>query len=1610
MRIAGRIRNTALVLLVAVAGVTEGALEPVRRTQDWANSDSAFAVCEKRIARMKGRNLLRRSGVKFVDTGGLGFGTTKMLFDGTGGVRVSTGRVGLNGKPTALTFYLGEPKVISQVGVFTFNSDARANQDFEVRFASGAARPGTKPEFPDLPHLTTGPTILGANTGGFHTYFRSPGGGALTAEPVDWVQFRFWPTYNQKTGAPGKAAGKASGWSSLIELEVLGDEADVIWIPDDDFAEREQVVRDAASKGVEKLGSWHESLAAARKAVEGALVAPAAGTPFEPFVSKALRPGDAPRRIDISVAGLKRLWLEVAEPSAKTRGPCALWGDPVLVSRDGAVTPLGDLKPLYSTAAARDMLKDKGADGKPLALTDRALKRGLCVPAPSRVCYPLDGKYDRFQAWAGLSPAADKRVGVAFCALSLPSAEDAMSVVWERVRQLFGDAVSRREMAWEEEDGIWDRPPAADNYAGLAQRYAAASHRHPPSRAAATACVASVEDAAGLQKVRTTYYHSRRIKEALDAAAVVPLAPLRLAVEDLRNTFGDRYPDGEEFLRRISRIEQGLEEALGDLESASKPDVDRHEQIAREARELQREALLANPLLAFDDLLFVRRKADRLGMPANWQSNSSIPKTGYDNEMARLSISEPERETKTLYRPQKGEYVGDVDLHFDADRVLFSMPNVGSGSWHVYELRLDGTGPRQVTQTKEPGVNNYDACYLPDDGIVFTSTAGMVAVPCVRGSAPVATLFRMDADGSGMRQLCFDQEHSWYPAVMHDGRVLYTRWEYADLPHSNSRMLFTANPDGTNQRSYYGSNSFWPNSIFYARPVPGHATKVVGTITGHHAPARMGELLVFDPAVGTREADGVVQRIPGYGKPVEPLIRDGLTGGSWPKFLHPFPLSEHHFLVSAKPTKKSNWGIYLVDVFDNMLLIREEPGYALLEPVPLQKVQRPPVIPERINLDRSDSVVVISDIYSGPGLKGIPRGEVKRLRVYTYTFGYPGVGGLYGSIGMDGPWDMRRTLGTVPIEADGSAMFRVPANTPIAIQPLDSEGKALQIMRSWFTAMPGETLSCIGCHEGLDDAPPVVMGEALRKEPNEIVPWRGEARNYEFQREVQPVLDRFCVGCHDGSAPTAEPPRPDLRGTVMLSGWSSRMHGNTGKGSGGRFSVAYANLHRYVRRPGIESPMPLMTPMEFHADTTELVQMLDKGHHDVVLNEEAWDRLVTWIDFNAPYHGRWSTIVGKGAKAKEAVRARLRDLYANVNENHEVLPDAPAESIKPVLPPKREVAPGKRPQTKIAGWPFGEDEARRRQAKGAGDSGDGPGRAGAGAVKRLLDLGQGVTMELVYVPPGEFIMGSDAGYADEAPHSSMRIDEGFWMGRLEVSNAQFRQFDPSHDSGQEDRHGYQFGIPGYDVNLPDMPAVRLSWREAMGFCEWLSKECGRKVALPTEAQWEWACRAGTATPFFFGGSDDDFAPYANLGDAMLADFSGNPYVLDPAKARYGNPENPFDNWIPQDARFNDGGFVSEPVGKYKPNPWGLHDMHGNVAEWTLSRYVPYPYKDDGRNAVAADGKSRRVMRGGSWYDRPKRATSSYRYGYRDYQKAYNVGFRVVVQSGRDGTRRVAVAR
>jgi formylglycine-generating enzyme required for sulfatase activity len=1155
-------------------------------------------------------------------------------------------------------------------------------------------------------------------------------------------------------------------------------------------------------------------------------------------------------------------------------------------------------------------------------------------------------------------------------------------------------------MRWEREDRVLDDDWRPGDYAELARRYASACRRVPELADAAAAAADAVRDLEGLQTVRALYHRSRQLHAARQRAANLNLQGLERAVRDLQARFGDGYPAGDRFLQQLARLRGDLETGLASGAADGLEPLTRIESLVEQFDRLQRDALLANPLLDFDRLLLIRRVphgdprrphgrgygvAEYIGLAR--QSSKCHPDIeepfAWDNEIAVLPLDGGE--ITTLYRSEGQRLISDLDLHWDADRLLFSMPG-SHDHWHVFEIGSDGSGLRQLTPGDHPDVHFYDSCYLPNGDIAMVSTAPLQGVPC-NMSVIVGMMYLMDGEGRNIRQVCFEQDHTYNPTVMNDGRILYLRWDYTDTPHVWNRVLFTMNPDGTNQAEFYGSNSYWPNSIFYARPIPHHPTQVAGIVTGHHV-GRVGELVIFDAAKGRHEVEGVVQRIPGYGQQVEPLIEDKLTEHSWPKFVHPYPLSDKHFLVSCKPEPDSLWGIYLVDIYDNMVLLREEERHALLEPIPLRTNQRPPVIASKIDPEQKDANVYLADVYSGPGMAGIPRGEVKQLRVFTYHFGYQRLAGIDHRVGADGPWEVKRVLGTVPVHADGSALFRIPAKTPISLQPLDSEGKALQLMRSWMTAMPGETLSCVGCHESRNTSPTSMNTLAANRRPARIRSWYGPSRGFSFQREVQPVLDRYCVACHDGTTRDDGLQIPNLRGDQDLL--LAYRHGDPElrpyEGTAveelkrqyrGIFPPSYIALRRLVRVGGLESDLHLLPPKEFHADTSELVQMLRKGHHGVQLDAEAWDRLITWIDLNAPCHGTWSEFTSIPGDQRQR-RLELSELYGGIADDWEEPPRAEPRAIEPILP--QPVEPAEQYAVTCDGWPFDADQARHQQNL-------------AGNPTRTLDLGDGVTIELMRIPAGRFVMGDWHGAGDEQPPCEVAIDRPLWMGRTEITNRQFARFDPQHDSRFEHRTSWIFSEEylGWLLNGPEQPVVRVSWEQAMAFCQWLSQRSGLEIGLPTEAEWEYACRAGTATPFWYGERDSDFAPFANLADRNMRKLAYEGW----------RPLSP--DLAPRDDRFDDGHLVTADVGSYRPNPWGLHDMHGNVWEWTRTLYRPYPYRaDDGRNDLDGDGT--RVVRGGSWYDRPPRARSSFRLDYSPYQRVYNVGFRIVCYDDSPGTR------
>ena len=1043
---------------------------------------------------------------------------------------------------------------------------------------------------------------------------------------------------------------------------------------------------------------------------------------------------------------------------------------------------------------------------------------------------------------------------------------------------------------------------------------------------------------------------------------------IRLAYEDMKRIEGF---DAVKYLPILTELEQQVKQGFGNIYSGDEAVLANAEKAVANKRAI----LLANPLLNGDKILTVRYQlgnrdrramAPELGTQSNnWSNQESARRKGFNADIVELSNLRDEVQIRTIYKPDNTSSIADLKLHWDGDRAMFTQ-TMSDNRWNVFEVKLNNADCKKLIDNPEPDLEFYDGTYLPDGRIIANSNIGYQGVPCVNGSDPVGNMVLYTPQSKNLRRLTFDQDANWNPVIMNNGRVMYTRWEYTDLTHYYTRIVMNMNPDGTEQKALYGSGSMFPNSTFDVQPLPGYASAFVGIISGHHGVARSGRLILFDPAKARKGVAGMLQEIPHRNRPIVEEVKDRLVDGVWPQFIKPSPLNDTYFLVAAKLDKNDLWGIYLVDKFDNVTCLHKMEGEGYISPIAVRKTVTPPAIPDRVKLDDKQATVFIQDIYEGEGLKGIPRGTVKSLRLHAYEYAYVQTQSDHNWHGIQSGWDIKRMLGTVPVEEDGSVIFKIPANTPVSIQPLDKDGVAVQWMRSWLTGQPGEIVSCVGCHE---DQNQIVIPKrviASQKAPHALTPPEGGTRSFTFDLEVQPILDRACIACHNGEGKAF-----DLRG---------------GKKDGRGYGTSYLNLHPYVHRQGGEGDMVVLYPYEYHPNTSELVRLLKKGHYNVQLTDAEWRKIYNWIDYNAPDKGYFNANVLKsfpyqGYDQIER-RKQLTDKYAGgagVDWKKEIA-DYAAQlknkgEIKPVMPKK--VSPVKEKVLKVKGWPFAPDRVKEMLADEK-------------ETVKVLEIAPGVQMTFVRIPAGEFVMGSYHGEPDTYPTTKVKIDKAFWMGELEVTNQQYNTIFPQHDSRYVDQQWKDHVVPGYPANKPEQPVIRVSYNDAMEYCKILSQKTGLNITLPTEAQWEWACRGGSDEDFWFGNLNADFGKKDNLADVTTNKFAVR--GVDPQPMSPESPWYKYYTFLPKAANVDDGSLVQVGGKKYEANPFGLYCMHGNVAEWTRSDYVPYPYKENPKKV-----SEYKVVRGGSYIERPKYSTAYSRKGFYPYQCVFNVGFRVIIE-------------
>lgn len=576
--------------------------------------------------------------------------------------------------------------------------------------------------------------------------------------------------------------------------------------------------------------------------------------------------------------------------------------------------------------------------------------------------------------------------------------------------------------------------------------------------------------------------------------------------------------------------------------------------------------------------------------------------------------------------------VRDPDVSYDGRRVLFARrTSMTDDDYHLYEMSVAGGAIRQITSGR--GVADYEGAYLPGGHIVFNSTRCQQIVDC--WWSDVSNLYACDADGRYLRRLGFDQVHTNYPQVMPDGRIIYTRWDYNDRGQLFPQPLFQMSADGTGQTEFYGNNSWFPTTILHARGIPGTA-KVLCVLSGHHT-YQKGKLAIVDPGRGRRENQGVQLVAPV--RPTE-AVKVDMYGYQGEQFQYPYPLSETEFLVafSTEGSRKARdqagkpFGVYFMTIEGERELLAADPKISCSQPVPVVARPEPPVRPRLVDYRKPQGVYYLQDVYAGPGLAGVARGTIRRLRVVALEFRAAGVGsnrneGPAGAalistpISIGGAWDVKRVLGTAEVYDDGSAAFTVPARTPVYFQALDEKGHAVQTMRSWSTLQPGERLACAGCHEHKNTAPPAAAGitQAMKAGPQELAPLEpspaGYAGGFSFPKLIQPILDKHCTSCHNCRAVA------EGESTISLEGTGTLDPGSLKHWSDAYRALADPKLCRWVSP---QSAPPMLPPYHAGASQSELIRLLEAGHEDCKLSSREMQTIACWIDLAVPFSGDYT--------------------------------------------------------------------------------------------------------------------------------------------------------------------------------------------------------------------------------------------------------------------------------------------------------------------------------------------------------------------------------------------------
>ncbi len=659
-------------------------------------------------------------------------------------------------------------------------------------------------------------------------------------------------------------------------------------------------------------------------------------------------------------------------------------------------------------------------------------------------------------------------------------------------------------------------------------------------------------------------------------------------------------------------------------------DISKRLELYCSVRRITRELALQNPLLMGKPLVFMQRRRFICQMLHEYLGYF------YDyGDIAGGGIYILEKPGKCFAirdlirgRLPRGNFT-TLATSYDAGTIYFAFaeraakkPNFYSAErkcFHIFAMDAEGRNLRQLTEGCE---DDFDPCPLPAGGIAFMSTRRACFCRCNNPWEPIPsyTLHRMDADGKNIQILSVHETNEWHPSVLHDGRIVYIRWDYVDRSAANYHGLWVSNPDGTNPSVLFGNYTQRINACYQPKVIPG-SNRIAFLAGAHHADVG-GSLVIFDPAkekLDEKSGEDDFQSI----EVLTPEVCFPEASG-WPDsyFHSPWPLSENYFLVSfsfdplpgmgSGVKKDTETGIYYFDRFGNLELLYREEGISSMYPIPLEPRPKPAAIPPVQNPDLgNEGEFILADVNRSMFAMPADR-SIRELRIYQVLPKTHNHIANQPRIGHANAESARMLLGTVPVEQDGSAYFRAPARKPIYFQAVDASGKAVQTMRSITYLQPGERRSCVGCHERRGDVQPNTQNLlAMKREPSRIKAGPEGTKPFSFPLLVQPVLDRHCIRCHDGS-------KGEGKSKVNLTSVAA-----------GHFSKSYESLKPYVRwfEWGGNSITHLTTRPGRSATTeSPLVKILGDATHieHVQLSEAERERLYIWLDGNAPFYGTYS--------------------------------------------------------------------------------------------------------------------------------------------------------------------------------------------------------------------------------------------------------------------------------------------------------------------------------------------------------------------------------------------------